>query len=260
MWAGTNSDVLVYHKGRHVPYGSIPATPDRPAPPHATVYKASVTHVGRDKDVVVFEKAWVMKWLKTAAANEENLRSLNAIEALRKEFGFACRAYERGKYIIFKGHAGMRNTIKGVRYLKNNSKVVGMGVGKMGVRNSVRVGGIITFVLVGAVEIAEYLASDDETLGDLAGDVASAGVKTAISAKLAMMAGGALVAAQAPIVLTAGAVLVVGVAVGWLLDSTDQHFGITKKIRQWANAAIRSFSESARNSSRTGGFGHYYVK
>ena len=52
-----------------------------------------------------------------------------------KEFGWSGSSYVKtinGKdYVVFKGHAGLRNVFKGTKYLADNADVVSYGLGKL---------------------------------------------------------------------------------------------------------------------------------
>jgi len=104
-----------------------------------------------------------------------------------------------------------------------------MGLGKAGATASARIGGIVSVVLLSAYRIADYVLTDDATLtqliGTLATDVVKVGIATGASIAAAMVLG-ATTFAVGPLVV----VLLVGTGVTWLLDHVDNSLGITKRV------------------------------
>ena len=147
--------------------------------------------------------------------------------------GVGARAYIKsygGKpHIILKGHAGLRTILTGTKYGIKNPKVISMGLGKSGAVAAAKQGGILTVVLLSAYRVADYFLTDQATLsqliGTLATDVVKVGIATGAAILTATIAGAATFAVG-PII----AVVVVGVTVSALLEIADTRLGITNRV------------------------------
>lgn len=160
--------------------------------------------------------------------------------------GVGARAYIKsygGKpHIILKGHASLRTVLTGTKYGIKNPKVISMGLGKSGAVAAAKQGGILTVVLLSAYRVADYFLTDQATLsqliGTLATDVVKVGIATGASI-LAATAFGALTFAVGPII----AVVAVGVGVSMLLEYADNRLGITSRVI----AGIEELGSDAEN-------------
>lgn len=146
---------------------------------------------------------------------------------------FGAKAYIKnygGKpHIILKGHAGLRTVLTGTKYGIKNPKVVSMGLGKAGAVAAARQGGILTFVLLTTYRVADYFLTDQATLNQLIGTLATDVVKVGVATGAAILAAsiaGATTIAVGPIV----AVVLVGVGMSLLLEYSDHRLGITNRV------------------------------
>lgn len=158
--------------------------------------------------------------------------------------GIGARVYIKnygGKpHIILKGHAGLRATLTATKYGIKNPKVISMGLGKAGAVAAAKQGGIITIVLLSAYRVIDYFLTDQATLsqlvGTLATDVVKVGIATGASILTATIVGAATFAVG-PIV----AVVLVGIGMSMLLEYADAKLGITNRVI----AGIDELGESA---------------
>lgn len=165
-------------------------------------------------------------------ATGKDLATLTKVFA---DLGFAgTRAYVkyyRGKpFVIFKGHPGLRNIFTGTRYSMLNAKIVQMGIGRAGAVHAVKSGGVLTIVLLSAFRIVDYLLTDEMTLnqliGTLATDVVKVGIATGASIAAATAAAAVFTVAIGPIVAAIG----VGVLAAYGVSKLDEHFEVTEKV------------------------------
>ena len=148
--------------------------------------------------------------------------------------GVGARAYIKtygGKpHIILKGHAGLRTILTGTKYGIKNPKVVTMGLGRSGAVSSAKIGGIVSVVLLSAYRVADYFLTDQATLSQLVGalatDVVKVGIATGASIIAATAIAGLTTVAIGPIL----AVVVVGVGISMLLEYADSSLGITNRV------------------------------
>ena len=147
--------------------------------------------------------------------------------------GIGARAYIKsygGKpHIILKGRADLRTVLTGTRYGIKNPKVISMGLGKSGAVTAAKQGGILTIILLSTYRVVDYFLTDQTTLsqliGTLATDVVKVGIATGAAILTATIAGAATFAVG-PII----AVVFVGVGISMLLEYADNHLGITNRV------------------------------
>jgi hypothetical protein len=146
---------------------------------------------------------------------------------------FGAKAYIKhygGKpHIILKGHAGLRTVLTGTKYGIKNPKVISMGLGKAGAVAAARQGGILTVILLSTYRVADYFLTDQATLNQLIGTLATDVVKVGIATGAAILAAsvaGAATIAVGPIV----SVVLVGVGMSMLLEYSDNQLGITNRV------------------------------
>lgn len=148
--------------------------------------------------------------------------------------GIKAKAYVKvygGKpHIIIKGHPGLRKVLTGTKYGIKNPKVVSMGLGRHAAVGAAKCGGIVSIVLMSAYRVVDYVLTDEATLfqlvGTIATDIVKIGIVVGASVLAAAAVGTATVFAIGPIM----AVLVVGVVTAAILERIDTHFGITKRV------------------------------
>lgn len=165
-------------------------------------------------------------------ASADDLRTLSKL--VGDLGGFATKVYVKsygGKlHIILKGHPGLRRILIGTKYGIKNPKVITMGLGSAGAIHAAKSGGILSVILLSVYRVADYFLTDQATLsqlvGSLATDVVKVGIATGASIAAATFIGAAFTVAIGPIV----AVVVVGVVTSMVLGAIDEHYGITNKV------------------------------
>ncbi|MBY6211545.1 hypothetical protein KUV95_08250 [Microbulbifer agarilyticus] len=131
-----------------------------------------------------------------------------------------------------------------------------MGVGKSGAIGAMRSGGILTVVLVSAFRIADYILTDQVTLnqliGTLATDIIKIGIATGASIIAAAGAAAIFTVAVGPIVAAIG----VGLLVSYGLSRLDNRFEITEKVisaldelQRKKNAKVADFKKSISSTA-----------
>lgn len=140
------------------------------------------------------------------------------------------KSYGGKPHLILKGQPGLRKILTGTKYGIANPKVVAMGLGQAGAVGAAKQGGIISIVLLSIYRVADYFLTDQATLsqlvGTLATDVVKVGIVTGASIIAATAIAGLTTLAIGPIV----AVVVVGVGVSMLLEYADNSLGITNRV------------------------------
>ena len=173
--------------------------------------------------------------IEGAAGYTATGKDLATLTKVFADLGFAgTRAYVKhynGKpFVIFKGYSGLRNIFTGTRYSMLNAKIVQMGIGRAGAVHAVRSGGVLTVILLSAFRIVDYFLTDQMTLnqliGTLATDVVKVGIATGASIAAATAAAAVFTVAIGPIVAAIG----VGVLAAYGLAKLDERFEITEKV------------------------------
>jgi hypothetical protein len=166
-------------------------------------------------------------------ASADDLRTLSKL--VGDLGGFATKAYVKtygGKqHIILKGYPGLRRILTGTKYGIKNPKVITMGLGKAGAMHAAKSGGILSVVLLSAYRVADYFLTDNATLSQLIGTLATDVVKVGLATGASIVAASALVGfgvtlAIGPII----AVVAVGLLASMALGEIDNHYGITDRV------------------------------
>lgn len=155
------------------------------------------------------------------------------------------------QYILFKGYAGTRKIFTGTKYLASNKKVVQMAVGKAGVKNTVKGGGILTIVLCVGFDILQYFLDDQATMatliGTLAADLVKVGISNIIATAAGLLAGVVTTIAVGPILVAIG----VGIVASLTLDFVDKRWGLTDRLVAALEEAGNSISQKVEETQTT---------
>ncbi len=176
---------------------------------------------------------------------------------LIKDLGFKAKLrvndYGGKPYVILTGNARLRKIFTGTRYGAMNPKVVTMGLGQYGIKNTARSGGILSVILMSGFRVLDYLLKDEATLAELIGSLATDVVKVAVSTGVAW----ALTAATAATVASVLAVgpllvfIVVGLVVNKILNSIDEKYHITNQLIKGLDAlAILSKNKALQGKEK----------
>jgi len=149
--------------------------------------------------------------------------------------GFATKAYVKsygGKsHIILKGQPGLRRVLTGTKYGIKNPKVITMGLGEAGAIHAAKSGGILSIVLLSAYRVADYFLTDQATLSQLIGSLATDVVKVGIATGASIAAASAVVAMGFTIAIgPIAAVVLVGIGTSMALSALDEHYGVTDRV------------------------------
>ena len=162
---------------------------------------------------------------------------------------FYVKEYKGKLLLVLKGNAKLRTILTGTRYGIENAKIVSMGLGYKGAMESIRGGGILTAVLVSAVDVLTEVLSDQPSLtrliGTLAVDVAKVAVGAGASfAAVSLLYGAGAVGASFALGPLAVAV-VVGLAVGIALDYLDDRYKLKERLTTMLRDVIAAAQRQA---------------
>lgn len=203
-----------------------------------------------DMDASLREKVGIEKMSpeELAVLLADVARAGKLLKELGIRGGYYVKEYHGRTYVIVNGHAGLRAYLTGTRYLAENPKVVRLGVGPIAAREAVRFNLVLALTLYTALDVAEYIASDDIALEELTGNLIYDGAGAALS----IVAGGvasAVVGTYVTMALPAiGAGLVAGFVVSYFMSTLNEELGITrvlgKAIRATADAFLKGIVSS----------------
>lgn len=135
-------------------------------------------------------------------------------------------------YVVIEGYPRLREHLTAARYLAKNPKVVNVGIGKLGVKDTVRGGFVVSIIFSVAFHAIDQLLYDKATwhrfVAGVTVDVVSAATGGAIAWGLvAGYAGGtAAMAAIGPILFVIG----IGVGATIAFSLIDKRFELTNKL------------------------------
>lgn len=169
------------------------------------------------------------------------------IIAALKDFGIRATVYLNHKgteMIKFTGYSGIRKVLNAPTFGLKNPKVVDLGIGKYGLKNSIISGARVTFYVAAAYRVLDFILNDDTSLAEFIGSLATDAVKIGIGSAIAWGAGAVLVtpfvAANLAIVVVVGLVASIG------LNYLDNKYHLTDKVVQYIERAQQEMIEQAR--------------
>ncbi|EKN3458717.1 PAAR domain-containing protein [Yersinia enterocolitica] len=181
--------------------------------------------------------------------NGKDVVTTSMIIARLGDFGIRATVYVNHKgteLIKLTGYAGVRKVLTAPVFALKNPKVVDLGIGKYGLKNSIISGARLTFYVAAAYRTVDFILNDATSLAEFIGSLATDVVKIGIASAISWGFGGAAVAyipfISAPLVVIVG----FGLLAAWGLNKLDSKFGVTDKIVAYIEAAQQEFVEKAR--------------
>ena len=164
-------------------------------------------------------------------------------------------------YVILKGFAGLRETLKGTRYLLNNPQVAAFAVTAKDIVSwsSIVNGTKITILISSAFTLIDYFATKEgkadftdimvnlltgigkALIGYWTGALVTAGIVALAGSAIVTTIAGGVVILPALVVFAIGATVSIGV--GILLNSKDDKYGFTSSIQEKVNELQESFNK-----------------
>jgi hypothetical protein len=182
-------------------------------------------------------KAWeIFKDPANAVANYTSVvDDLKLLQRLVKDLGSvgakaSVKTINGKPHIILKGYPGLREVLTSPKYGIKNAKVIKMGLGRTGAVHAAKGGGIITIVLLTSYRVADYVLTDQATLSELLGTIATDVVKVGLGVGASILAASAVAAMTTIAIGPLVAAIAVGVVASWALDKLDQEFDITESV------------------------------
>lgn len=146
--------------------------------------------------------------------------------------------------IKFTGWPNVRKILNAPRFRLDNPKVVDVGIGKYGLKNSIVSGARLTFYVAAAYRTVDFILNDETNLakyiGSLATDVVKIGVVSALAWGVGAVVVTPFVAMNLAVVVVAGLLFSVG------LNYLDEEYKLTDKVVEYLEHAQQEMVEKAR--------------
>jgi hypothetical protein len=135
------------------------------------------------------------------------------------------------EYVIIKGYSGSRSFLTGTRYLSTHPKILQLAIGKVGLKRTIRGGGILSVYITISLQLLKLVLGKKELEEcgiAIASDLVKIGIATILGEAASIMVAGTAIGAIAsgPIIVA----IVVGVGVVLALDALDNHYNITNRV------------------------------
>lgn len=181
--------------------------------------------------------------------NGKDVVTTSMIIARLGDFGIRATVYVNHKgteLIKLTGYAGVRKVLTAPVFALKNPKVVDLGIGKYGLKNSIISGARLTFYVAAAYRTVDFILNDAtslaEFIGSLATDVVKIGIASAVSWGIGVAAVAYIPFISAPLVVVVG----FGLLAAWGLNKLDSKFGVTDRVVSYIEAAQQEFVDKAR--------------
>jgi len=189
----------------------------------------------------------VTDYLKDIKGYTGDIGKLQKIKKLLSEFSidgkFRIMRSHGKDFVIFSGYPGKRKLFSGTRYAATNPKIVDMVITKTGILKDALKGSLLTLIIYVPLNLVKTFMQDAPTIGYFLGVMATDFIKVGTSAAFSAGVTSLLVASTGLLVLPIAAGLVVGIAVGMLLNEVDNRYQITKRLIEYLEENIdRSLS------------------
>lgn len=158
------------------------------------------------------------------------------------------------EYIIISGRPGLRNILKGTRYLAQNPKIITAGIGKYGAQASAIKGFKISFVVAVGIEVVEWLASNESVMSDLftgvGVELVKAGIASAIGFAVTAGIGALTASAVIPAAIGIAFVFVVSYALNVIDNENGIKTGLKEQVRQYTDYTIDNMNKFSDKISK----------
>ncbi|EHA6961830.1 PAAR domain-containing protein [Vibrio parahaemolyticus] len=148
--------------------------------------------------------------------------------------------------IKFTGWPNIRKILNAPRFRLDNPKVVDVGIGKYGLKNSIVSGARLTFYVAAAYRTVDFILNDEITLnryiGSLAVDVVKIGIVSALTWGVGAVVVTPFVVFNLAIVVTVGLLFSIGV------NYIDTKYGITDAVVEYLDRAQQEMVEHAKKT------------
>jgi hypothetical protein len=165
--------------------------------------------------------------------------------------GFGIRAtkyinHKGTELIKISGYPGVRKILNAPVFAAKNPKIVDLGIGKFGLKNTIIDGARLTFYVAAAYRTLDYILNDETSLAKFLGSLATDAIKVGIASAVTWGIGAILVTPWIAVNLVI--VVAVGALAAVTLNTLDEKFGLTDKVVSYIESAQQEFVEKARET------------
>lgn len=132
--------------------------------------------------------------------------------------------------IAFTGYAGLRSLFPGTAYSHNNRKIIRMAIGSLGIKNMVKNGGTLTFIITVPLTILECYLRDPHSLSEFAGNLTAEILKIGIGMIMGTIAGLIVGTWTTIAIWPIVAAIAIGAITTYVLNEIDEKYQLTEKL------------------------------
>ncbi|MFW5401814.1 PAAR domain-containing protein [Yersinia sp. 1252 StPb PI] len=181
--------------------------------------------------------------------NGKDVVTTSMIIARLGDFGIRATVYVNHKgteLIKLTGYAGVRKVLTAPVFALKNPKVVDLGIGKYGLKNSIISGARLTFYVAAAYRTVDFILNDATSLAEFIGSLATDVVKIGIASAVSWSAAAAITSFTSLVFVPLVVVVSASLLTAAVLNEIDKKFGVTDKVVTYIEAAQQEFVEKAR--------------
>nr|WP_217653791.1 hypothetical protein [Moritella viscosa]SHO17370.1 Putative uncharacterized protein [Moritella viscosa] len=201
------------------------------------------------------KEAWVETTQSTGGeilvsygVNGKDIVTTSMIISKLGDFGIKATKYVNHKgteLIKLSGYAGIRKILNAPVFAEKNPKIVGVGIGKYGLKNSIIQGARLTFYVAAAYRVVDFILNDETSLAEFIGSLATDIVKIGIASGISWVAGTAA-SGISFVVFPLVIVVVAGIGAAWGLNYLDSKYKITDQVVVYIESAQQEVMEKAQ--------------
>ncbi|QUM82908.1 PAAR domain-containing protein [Moritella sp. 5] len=181
--------------------------------------------------------------------NGKDVVTTSMIIAKLGDFGIKATVYMNHKgteLIKFTGYAGVRQILNAPVFGLKNPKVVDVGIGKYGLKNSIIQGARVTFYVAAAYRTIDFILNDETSLAEFIGSLATDVAKIGIASAISWGVGGLVVASTSFVTAPLAIVVLVGLGASIALNILDEKYEVTDHVVKYLERAQQEVMEKAK--------------
>ena len=145
------------------------------------------------------------------------------------------------------GYAGIRKILNAPVFGAMNPKIVDVGIGKYGLKNSIIQGARVTFYVAAAYRTIDFILNDETSLAEFIGSLATDVIKIGIASAVTWGVGALIAASTSFVIAPLAIVVVVGLGASIALNILDEKYEVTDHVVKYLERAQQEVIEKAKN-------------
>lgn len=187
--------------------------------------------------------------LVSYGVNGKDIVTTSMIIAKLGDLSIKATAYinHKGTELIkLTGYAGIRKILNAPVFGAMNPKIVDIGIGKYGLKNSIIQGARVTFYVAAAYRTIDFILNDETSLADFIGGLATDVVKIGLASAITWGVAAGIAAFTPFVIGPLVVVVVVGLVSSITLNELDKKYELTDKVVHYIESAQQEVIEKTR--------------